>query len=380
MTSFAQSEVVEKPRLSIVHTHENREFSELLQSFTDETGIALDIIWMDQADLKSRIINISQLNQVPDIIIAPSDNIGLSDYGLFSEVPKELLSKDLLPDSITAVTLNDKVYGVPIIHGNHLLLYYNKTLTQHPPESWQKLIEQKQQLPESVELISWSFMEMYWFIPFITAFGEVPLIKDKPNLDTPAMRQALVFVWQQAKNNIVDIECSYNCAIKKFSEGKVAYTINGIWAYKNLKKELDENLGIAVMPKINGKPMLSYSSSIVATFPKQSLSGENHNSIKKFISYIQSPSFQSSLWPKLNELPALASEFDNFKKQPDSDVQLLLKTLENTRPMSSHKNMSIVWEALLKGFTRFGSGAWNEKRATNYMQKTATRSIQSENK
>jgi maltose-binding protein MalE len=368
----------ESKHLVLVHTHENREFGQLLTAFTEQTGITLDIIWMDQADLKSRIINIGQLEQVPDMIIAPSDNIGLKDYGLFSDVPKELIASDLLPESLATVTLNNQQFGVPIIHGNHLLLYYNKKLVQHPPSSWKQLVDYRSKLPSSVELIGWSFMEMYWFVPFITAFGEPPLIDNQPNLNTKAVQRALTFVWQEAQEGVVNSECSYACVVKKFQQQQLAFTINGIWAYKQFKRSLGDSLGIAQLPKIEGKPMRSYSSSIVAMFPKHSLTGRNQESLRKLLLFLQSPEFQRSLWYRLNELPALQTAFDDIKQQTDSDIEQLLLTLETTLPLSSHKNMSVVWEALLKGYTRFGSGAWDAERATAYMQRIAERASTSD--
>lgn len=363
-------------QLTIVYTHENRKFGELLESFTKVSDVELKVIWLDQADLKSRLVNIGQLEHVPEIIISPSDNIGMSEYGQFSQIPDKLLSKELIPASLTAVTSGSKVYGVPIIHGNHLLFYYNKAIAPEPAQNWQELLAQQSNLPQSTELITWSFMEMYWFIPFITAFGGEPLVNDQPNLDTEPVRQALNFVWQLARNNVVDVDCSYDCSVQKFIEGKAAYTINGVWAYNTMKTALGSNLGIAQLPAINGKPMLSYSSSIVASFPKQSLTGSKDKEIEKFIKYIQSVEFQQLIWSNIQELPAIESAYEQIKQAPHSDARLLLLTLEQTRPLSSHKNMSIVWEALLKGYTRYGSGAWNEQRASQYMQRTAERAIQ----
>jgi len=372
--TLSQKSVTQLP-IKIVFTHENRSFADLLLPFTKQSGIELDIHWIDQADLKSRLIRINQLSDAPDVIICPSDNIGLSSYANFSKIPLPWLDSNFNPEALSTVTLDKHIYGIPLVNGNHLLMYYNKSLIRSPASDWSELLAQANKLPNNVELIGWSFMEMYWFVPFITAFGDAPMVNNWPNLDTESVQHALQFVWQLRNTNVVDSVCPYDCVEEKFSNGKLAYTINGVWAYKKFSSVLGNDLGIAALPQIKGQPMRAYYSSIAATFPNNSLQGEKREALKLLSNYLQSKEFQRQLWYNLRDIPARPDVYEEVRSKANNNEALLFDTLKNTLPMSSHKNMSIVWEALLKGFTRFGSGKWDAQKTTQYMQSTAEKAI-----
>ena len=375
---FCCSSMIFSQEISVVYTHESAtEFARLFNQFEKETGIKVNAKWIDQSELKSRLIKILAMKDVPDVLIQPSDNIGMVEFASFSEVSQDLLNPELRQETLDAVTLNGNVYGIPIIQGNHLLLYYHKGMIQEPAENWQELIEQEKLVGKG-QLIHWSFMEMYWFVPFLLSFGEPPLVDDMPNLDTPGMRAALKYVWGLSRENVLDRRCNYTCSEQRFIRKESAYLINGIWSYQTLKQPLGNELGVALLPKINGKPMRSFSSSIVAAFPNRSLHGPKREALEAFAKFLQGELFQKSLWRDLGELPSNQKVLTELKKEAHPDYRVILEGLEQSVAMSSHKNMAIVWEAILKGFTRYGSGTWTLDRATSYMQRVAERALQSE--
>ena len=113
---FCCTSLVYSQEISVVYTHEAAaEFARLLKQFEKETGIKVNAKWLDQSDLKSRLVKILAMKDVPDVLIQPSDNIGMVEFASFSEVSKDLLSPELKQETLDAVTLNGKVYGIPFV-------------------------------------------------------------------------------------------------------------------------------------------------------------------------------------------------------------------------------------------------------------------------
>ncbi len=363
-------------RLSVVFTHENKKFEDVFQDFEKETGIKIEPVWIDQSDLKARLIVVAETHNTPDVVFCPSDFLGLNDYVLLSEVPDSLITMPISKENKNTVKLNGKNYGLPIISGNHLLLYYNKKIINEPAKTWAELKAQRESLPEKTHLIAWSFMEMYWFVPFITSFGGPPMVDGTPNMATPAVQAALKFVWDLAREDYIDETCGYDCSFSRFTASEVAYTINGIWSFNQFKEIMGENLGVSTLPKIGENTMQSYFSTIVAAFPHNSLNGEKSKEIHQLIKYLQTKTFQEKMWEELKDFPVHKEVLDKIVNQQDEEVNIMLKGLEEGLPMPLEKNMLFIWESMLKGFSRYGSGAMDAKDASVFMQRLTERSIE----
>ena len=361
--------------LDIVYTHENPAFSELLKTFAKQSNHKVMTTWVDQSDLKSRMVDLDNIRDVPDVIITPADSLGMSGTRWLMTIPDNWMNAEYSSKVLETVTIDQQILGLPIVQGNHLLLYYNKSLAPEGAATWQQLMAYADQLPAGTQLIRWSFMEMYWFIPFITAFGELPVVDHEPNLDTSAMKAALNFNWQLASQGLVDRSCDYTCADYQFKNGQLAFTINGIWAYESFAETLGDDFGVMALPAINNQPMRPYFSTIVATFPKANMSDSKREALEAFAGFIQSNDFQQQLWLDMREIPAVESVLMAIRASADAETQNLLSTLETTVPMSSHENMTIIWEVILKGYLRYGSGIWNAERSTTYMQQLAKQHI-----
>lgn len=371
---FASNDKPSK-RLSVVYTHENRKFEELFVDFEKQTGIKIEPVWIDQAELKARLIVVAETHNTPDVVFCPSDFLGLNDYVFLSEVPDTFFTAPMSDENKNTVKLNGKNFGLPIISGNHLLLYYNKKMISKPAETWAELKAQRETLPEGADLIAWSFMEMYWFVPFITSFGSPPMLDGIPNMATPAVQAALKFVWDLAREGYVNETCGYDCSFSRFIASEVAYTINGIWSFNQYKEVLGENLGVTTLPKIGDKVMRSYFSTIVAAFPHNSLSGEKSEEIKLLIKHVQTPEFQEKMWSTLKDFPVHKKVLQKILSEKDEELAIMLKGLEQGVPMPLEKNMLYIWESMLKGFSRYGSGAMDAKDASVFMQRLTERSI-----
>ncbi|MFY8272754.1 sugar ABC transporter substrate-binding protein [Pseudoalteromonas sp. SSDWG2] len=362
--------------VSLIHSIDDPQFKSMLDNAVKVQGLELEANWVDQKLLKVRLIQSVESGAKADAILVPSDYLGMDEFIHYSKVPASLITQHLSPYFEKSGTVQDEQLGIPIVGGNHLLMFYNKSKISTPAKTWEEIIRAQEQ--QKSPLIGWSFMEMFWFVPFIHAFDEAPVVNEQPNLDTQSMRNALAFVWRLAQNGIVDAQCDYACNDKRFLGGETAYSINGVWAYNQYKQALGDNLGVAILPTINGRPMAPYSTSFVLAFPNKALEKDKRQELEQLARLLQSTQFQSALWQQRIGIPVRSDVYNDIIQHADSDAKVVLEALAFTKPMPNSRNMMIIWEVLLKGYTRFGAGALDAQQTSRFMQKLAERSIATE--
>ncbi|TMO41753.1 hypothetical protein CWC25_18405 [Pseudoalteromonas sp. S4389] len=364
--------------INLAHTMKHEHFNQLLSEFAEQSGLTVNSVLVDQKELKVRLVQNASTSTSTDVIIVPADHLGLDIYANYSTIPDSLIAHTTDKRTLETAKVNNKLLGIPIIQGNHLLLFYNKQYVKEPIENWQDIYSFQSSLPEEVKLVTWSFMEMYWFIPFLSAFNGDLIVDNQVQLNTQAMQSALKFVWDLNKQNLVDRQCDYTCSNNAFKAQQAAFIIDGAWALKTYEQTLGDNLGMQQLPKLNGKYMQPYYSTFVLAFPNDGLNGANKESLFKFAKLVQAEKFQTLVWQKLQDIPINIEVLNNLKAQQGTELATLTDAIQFTKPMPSTASMIIVWEVLNKGFIRYGSGALTAEQAGLFMQGLAERSIANE--
>ncbi|WP_138619913.1 extracellular solute-binding protein [Pseudoalteromonas sp. S2721] len=364
--------------INLAHTMKHEHFNELLSTLAEQSGLTVNSVLVDQKALKVRLVQNTSTSTSTDVVIVPADHLGLDKYANYSVIPDSLIADTTDKRTLETAKLNNKLLGIPIIQGNHLLLFYNKQFVKEPIENWQDIYRIQSSLPEKVKLVTWSFMEMYWFIPFLSAFNGDLIVDNHVQLNTPAMQSALKFVWDLNKQNLVDRQCDYTCSNNAFKAQQAAFTIDGAWALKTYEQALGDNLAVQQLPKLNGEYMQPYYSTFVLAFPNDGLNGVNKDNLIKFAKLVQAEKFQTMIWQKLQDIPVNTEVLNSLKSQQGTELATLIEAMQFTKPMPSTASMIIVWEVLNKGFIRYGSGALTAEQAGLFMQGLAERSIANE--
>lgn len=371
-----------KGEFTLAFGYENYDFREIIAAFEKQTGIRIKAATFGNDQLKVELLQRANTATLPDAVIVPADFLGLKELA-FSEVPREFQDRNLAESSLKAVTVNNMQKGMPVIAGNHLLLYYNKSLTPKPADSWQKLAVQqtafKEKWGKSKELIGWSYNEMYWFVPFLGAFEGHPFAQNQITLDTQAMHSAMQFYRELADSGITNRNCDYSCAQDMFKTGKLAYTINGVWSLGQYEEVLGDDLGVTLLPKVNGKDLKPFYSVHALAFPQKSLSSAKAAALEKFGRFIQSYKIQKLMWESFTSLPVNESLMSELMKDADADLKAVLAQLKEATPMPIAYEMSIIWEAMLKGNQRYWADILTLEEASRYMQYIATKSAEQAN-
>lgn len=361
--------------ISVAFTDEHHRLLKFVEQFSNQTGIKVNTAVLRNLNLKVELLQRVGENQLPDVVLVPADYVALNEFR-FSEIERDLMSPATEQAILDATLVDGKSYGIPIISGNHLVLYYNKQHIKNPAHSWGQLIRQKKSLPLTTELIGWSYNEMYWFLPFLTAYGPPPIVDDHFALNTKAMRDALSFYWSLAQTNVIDERCDYQCTNARFVKGQLAYMINGIWAYGEMTEHLGDDLGVAMLPDISGRVMRPFYSPVVMAFPNDSLSSNQSEELKQFATYFQSDAVQQQLWQEMRSMPVNDKVKRQIIDKADANERAILQQLASGLPLPISREMAIAREAIGKGVNRYKAGILDLKGATEYMQYIATKSAE----
>jgi len=373
--AFAQNEL----HVVYAYGHENKKavLGNILEEFGKNNVVAVKSEFLDQGDLKTDILSMKELKTLPDAIILPADHLGLHSFIPYSKVNPALFTAKI-PQRIWGSGMSDgNVYGAPFIQGNHLMMYYNKSLVTEPAADWQTMSAQHESLTQKgVETIAWSYDEAFWFLPFLGAYGGWPLTDGKIELNTPAMMSALDLYKNILDTNIVSELCSHQCIRDKFTIGKVAYIISGEWEGVDFYSKLGANLGVSAIPADNGKKMISAFSTYVIAFPKNGLESDKKALLVKLTNYLQSPNIQKRIWEEVGAIPVEATAFAAAQLTDKDYLRNTLQLMQDTKPLPADTAMSFIWDPIQKGISRHRETKILSKDTAKYMQFLAERNIE----
>jgi len=359
--------------ITIWYSHQSSRFVEgLVLRFEQETGKQVSLAQFKPSNIKAELLLGAQYGGSPDLALVPSDFLGLHQQMKLKPISEQLLSTNLSKGALKTAKVDDVYWGVPVIQGNHLMLFYNKKFVDKPVTSWLALTKKSQQYrDDNLIPIGWNYTDMYFFMTFLFAFNGNPFNGDEITLDTPEMVEALTYYQQLSDQKIVDNRCNYNCSQQRLIKGEEAYAINGDWAYQDLKDEMGDNFGVALLPTLNNKPMYSMKSTFVFILPDKLVeTSDKKSTIDAFLMFIQREDNQKWGYRHHHLLPVHQTLFQQIVSQAKGDELVLLQQLERAKPMSSDTNMAIVWAAMEKGYQRFKDGL-SAKESARYMQKVA---------
>lgn len=368
--------VAAQDEISILYTYGRNSFGTVLEGFSAKTGIKIKGEFKEQNDLKASIMAMMELKTSPDAIVMPADHLGLHNFINYSKLDRSLFPAKI-SDRIWAGGFSDgTLFGAPLVQGNHLMLFYNKSLVPTPAADWDAMFVQKKELDaKGISTIAWSFDEVYWFLPFLVGHGGWPLQNGKIELNTPAMAAALDFYKSLRTRQLPYPSCSYQCGVDLFKSGKVAYTINGDWIGKEFHTALGDKLGVANLPMVDGKKLLPTFSTHVLAFPADSLNGPKRAKLIELVNYLQSPEAQRQLWDLGGSIPVEDSAFAYAEKNSHGYLKQEFGLMNDTKPLPADKEITFIWDAIGKGFLRHREGALDAHSAAKYMQQLAERHV-----
>lgn len=293
---------------------------------------------------------------LPDLYFLPSDQ--LSNYREYRLEPWPA-SLGSVPMLFQDGWLDGKLYGLPLNMGNQLVLYYNKEKATR--------VNHLADIPDGQ--LTWPNAQAYWFIPFLTAKGGWPLSEKGFALDTPQMIAALKVYKAQIKR-FPSSQCDLQCSLQAFIRGDVSYLISGDWDYQDLLASMGKKLGVALLPRLEGHPMVPMSSSYVLAV-RSGLSPEKQHAAYALARFLLSDDSQHTIYLRSHLFPASKKVFRTLEPKLDPNMKVLYEQLTHSRAMPNDRRMLIAWLVMGKVLPRFLVGDYDAAEAAATMQSLA---------
>ena len=323
----------------------------------EHPDIHIELTYRETEELRANFQSSAMGGSGPELIYGPSDQVGpFSVMGIIQPLDT-VFSSSFFDEFVNnaIVKLNGKTWMIGDVVGNHLMLIYNKSLMDSPPQNTDELIEMGKALTKDTNGddnidqygLVWNFTEPFFYAPWLGGFGEWLITDDaKPNLDTDANRQGFKFIKSlRDEHKIIPKECDYEIANALFKTGKAAMIINGDWSWGDYKDVVD--FDIAPLPKVSSTglwptPMVStkgYSINVNTT-------GEKLKYTKSVLTYLTSPEVQLYFTQKVSSQPSskVALKSDIVKNNDLLNASAVV--IEKGRPMPVVPEMRAIWDAL----------------------------------
>ncbi|GAB4032794.1 MAG: maltose/maltodextrin ABC transporter substrate-binding protein MalE [Elusimicrobiota bacterium] len=361
-----------------------------LSSFKDyyyrNHGIKLNIsrTHYQGEDLRQQFQAASLAGVPPDLLISPSDTAGLyAISGFIRNLENEIDFSRYNKPVIEAITLENKIWGVPISNGNHLMLFYNKKFSPLPPQDTAALFSFCQSNRSKFDYcLAFDMGEPFWLMPWLGAYGGWPLNDRKPSLDTDAMRRTLNFYLSlKYDKKIVPPECDYNCMDSLFKEEKAPFIINGDWAISSYAATLGQKFGIALIPRLSEtglwpSPMISGKYFLISS----SVQGKKLEILRELMEFYTNKENQIRQYKELKRLPALREASADREITSDPVSSASMQQILKGRPMPMAVEMRAVWDTVRNYQGLATTKKMSVEEASRKMQENVEKKIEEMNR
>lgn len=249
------------------------------QAFQRETGVPVHVEHPEGA--VSKFEQAAAAGKGPDIWIWPHDRAGSwAASGLIRPVaPSRRTVEAISPLAWSAWRLGGRTWAWPIAIESVALLC-NLDLVGQPPRSWDEVFALDRRLrAQGRHAIMWPYNEFYYAYGLVSATGGYAFgRRDDGSWDArdsgvgnAGSRRGLALLKRLVDEGLVPRTATYAESEAAMNEGRVAMTINGPWAWNNLRRSR-LRVTAAPLPAVDGapgRPMVGVLGAMVAAASRQ---------------------------------------------------------------------------------------------------------------
>jgi arabinogalactan oligomer / maltooligosaccharide transport system substrate-binding protein len=237
-------------------------FEILVDGFRTRDGWAATAVAVPADLLASRIASLVPRGEGPDVFLHAQDRLGgwVQTGGIVEPVlPDQGIRSRSLPGTLDALTVRNKIYGLPL-EVRVITLIYNRSLLPDAPLTSREMVAQARRLtsPElgKFGLATW-YTDFYYHAPLMNALGgglfgrngELT-INSAPNVQSVALLKSWL------RQGFLPAGPSTTLIASLFNEGKLAMVIGGPSFVERIAPQVPFGLGpLPVLEEAGGKPM-----------------------------------------------------------------------------------------------------------------------------
>lgn len=325
---------------------------ELCKEYSERSGIQVTPEVMNISELIVRLNNVADSGEGPHMALVPADMASYGEKALYSEVTEELdnLMTGFGADTSLSMQSEGKKYGVPVLKGNHMVLYYNRDILSTPFASWEEIQNLGEELKsKGIVPVGADLREPYWFLTFFTGFGGWPMKDGQPDFLNDTMQETLEFVRKQMDQGFLENLNGSHGLLEQFIDGKVSAIICGEWIFNHLDQKMGAKLGVSHLPTIQGRPSVSMSSAIGLVYPNRSLESDMKEEIESFTKFMLSPESQLKWGTQVQRIPVNTEIRAQLVQTSAPNRGTLMSLMADSRTMPIEPLMNPVWRAIGEG-------------------------------
>lgn len=319
-------------------------------AYTEETGVEVELVGKDNADIKDDFIQQVPTGEGPDITMGAHDWLGeLSTNGVVAPLELGDSAGDYLEVAVNASTYEGTVYMLPYAVENIALLR-NADLVAEAPTSWDDMIAKGQAagLEKPFVVEQGAEGNPYHLYPFQTAFGAPVFGSNDEGYDPTDLQlgneggvEFANWLGSQGKNGTGHFNTDIDGDIAKqaFLDGTAAYWLTGPW---NVGAAIDGGINVAI------DPVPSPTGDVASPFAGVKgffVSSESENKVAAndfLVNYIGTEDVQLELFEAGNILPALSAAAESASSDPI--IEGFAAVGAEAVPMPAIPAMGSVWQ------------------------------------
>ncbi|MDF2574678.1 MAG: maltose transporter substrate-binding protein [Agromyces sp.] len=320
------------------------------EAYTEKTGVEVELVGKDNADIKDDFIQQVPTGKGPDITMGAHDWLGeLSTNGVVAPIELGDSAGDYLPVAVDASTYEGTVYMLPYAVENIAVLR-NADLIPEAATSWDDMIAKGQAAGLAKPFVVEQGAEgnPYHLYPFQTAFG-APVFgtndegynPEDLQLGSAGGEQFATWLGSQGKNGAGHFNTDVDADIAKqaFLDGTAAFWLTGPW---NVGAAIDGGINVAIdtVPSPTAEPAAPFAG-VKGFF----VSAESENKVAAndfLVNYLGTEEVQLDLFEAGNILPALESAAETASSDPI--IEGFAAVGAEAVPMPAIPAMGSVWQ------------------------------------
>jgi len=319
-------------------------------AYEEKTGVAVDLVGKDTADIKDDFIQQVPTGEGPDIAMGAHDWLGeLSTNGVVAPLELGDSAADYLDVAIQAATYDGNVYMLPYAVENIAMLR-NADLVAERPESFDGMMKAGEDAGLDTPFVVEQGAEgnPYHLYPFQTAFGAPVFGTNDAGYDAADLQignaggeKFAAWLSEQGKNGTgaFNTDIDGDIAKQAFIDGTAAFWLTGPW---NVGAAVDAGINVAI------DPIPSPTDEVASPFAGVKgffLSSESENKVAAtdfLVNYLGTEDAQLALFEAGNVLPALSAAAETASQ--DEIVAGFAEVGADAVAMPAIPAMGSVWE------------------------------------
>ncbi|QAY72253.1 maltose ABC transporter substrate-binding protein [Agromyces protaetiae] len=320
------------------------------EAYTEKTGVKVDLVGKDNADIKDDFIQQVPTGKGPDIAMGAHDWLGeLSTNGVVAPIELGDSAADYLKVAIDASTYEGTTYMLPYAVENIAVLR-NADLIPEPAANFDDMIAKGKAagLAQPFVVEQGAEGNPYHLYPFQTAFGAPVFGTNDQGYDPTDLQignaggeQFAQWLSGQGKNGtgVFNTDIDGDIAKTAFLDGTAAFWLTGPW---NVGAAVDAGINVAIdpVPSPTADPASPFAG-VKGFF----ISAESKNKVAAndfLVNYLGTEDVQLELFKAGNVLPALSAAAETASADPI--IAGFAAVGDQAVPMPAIPAMGAVWQ------------------------------------